>query len=151
MNPADEMAAKIEPSERQSADGVAGSDDMQRLRATLKNLQRISVQPTPVEDLHGSGDKLSERLEDLLRPSPQRKPEEDLRSLVLGVDRHLDYETSERTIIYDRLRAIDGQMKRLETRPKGGLGELLVVTWSRFVLASLSPWLGSPTARQPSR
>jgi hypothetical protein len=167
MNPADEMAAKIEPTERQSADGVAGSDDTLRLRATLKNLQRISLQSEPVEDLHGF-DKLNERREDLLRPSPQRKPVKDLQSLVSEIDRHLDYETSERKIIYDRIRAIDGQMKRLESQTKrrasGAFGRYLVaicigvavtLAWQPYgeatkqIIATSAPELGwSPEIKQ---
>jgi hypothetical protein len=166
MDPADEMAAKIEPTERQSADGVAGSDDTRRLRATLNRLQRISLQSKPIEDLHGSGDKLNEQLEDLLHP--QRKPVEDLQSLVSGIDRHLDYETSERKTIYDRLRAIDGQMKRLESQTKrrasGAFGRYLVaicigvvvtLAWQPYgeatkqIMATRAPELGwSPETKQ---
>ena len=40
MNPADEMAAKIEPTKRQPAGAVAGSDDTLRwLRAHLGKFQ----------------------------------------------------------------------------------------------------------------
>jgi hypothetical protein len=87
------MAAKTEPTERQSAGATAGSGDMlpkfdERLRA-LKDLQHTSKQQTPVEDLHGSDDKsnkqleeLKGQLEDLWHPGPQRGPVEDLPSLI---------------------------------------------------------------------
>ena len=44
MNPADEMAAKIGPSERQLAGAGAGSDEksVQQLRTVLENLQRVN-------------------------------------------------------------------------------------------------------------
>jgi len=126
MNPAEEEAAKIEP----SADGVAGSDDVPRLRATLKNLQPMGLPHKPAEELHGSGDKLNKQLDDLPRKSPQHKPPEVLQNLISKIDRHLDYETSERTTIYDRLRGIDGQMKGLESQTKrrasGAFGRYLV-------------------------
>jgi hypothetical protein len=165
MNPADEKAAKI-PTERQSADGV--SDDVLRLRATLKNLQPISLPHKPVEDLHGSGDKLNKQLEDSLRPSPQRKPVEHLQILISNIDRHLDYETSGRTTIYDRLRAIDGQMKELESQTKRRaseafgrylvaicLGVAVILAWQPYaeatkqVIATRAAELGwSPEAKQ---
>jgi hypothetical protein len=164
MNPADEEAAKIEP----PADGVAGSHDVLRLRATLKNLQPISLPHKPVEDLHGSGDKLNKQFEGLLPPKPQQKPAEDLQSLIAKIDRHLDHETSERTTIYDRLRAIDGQMKGLESQTKrrasGAFGRYLVaiclgvavtLAWQPYaeatkqIIATRAPELGwSPEAKQ---
>ena len=52
MNPADEMAAKIGPSERQSAGAGAGSDEKsdQQLRTILENLRRVN--PVEQDDLH---------------------------------------------------------------------------------------------------
>ena len=134
MNPADEQAAKIEPS-------VAGSHDVVRLRATLNNHQRISLQSKPAEDLH---------------------------SLIAKIDRHLDHETSERTTIYDRFRAIDGQMKELDSQTKrrasGVFGRYLVaicigvagtLAWQPYadatkqIIATRAPELGwSPEAKQ---
>jgi hypothetical protein len=93
---------------------------------------------------------------------------EDLQSLVSGIDRHLDYETSERKIIYDRLRAIDGQMERLESQTKrrasGAFGRYLVaicigvavtLAWQPYgeatkqIIATRAPELGwSPEAKQ---
>jgi len=43
------MAAKIEPTERQSADAAAGSDDLnQQLRAVVE--QRIGLQPNHLDE-----------------------------------------------------------------------------------------------------
>jgi hypothetical protein len=52
MNPADEMAAKIGPSERQLDGAGAGSDEKsdQQLRTILENLQRLS--PLQQDDLY---------------------------------------------------------------------------------------------------
>jgi hypothetical protein len=52
MNPADEMAAKIRPSERQLAGAGAGSDEKsdQQLRTILENLRRVN--PVEQDDLH---------------------------------------------------------------------------------------------------
>jgi hypothetical protein len=132
MNSADEQAAKIKPTERQSADGLAGSDDVLRLRATHKNLQPVSL------------------------------------PLISKIDRHLDYETSDQTTVYDRLRAIDGQMKGLESqtrrRASGAFGRYLIaiclgvvvtLAWQPYaeatkqVIATRAPELGwSPEAKQ---
>jgi hypothetical protein len=129
------MAAKTEPTERQSAGATAGSGDMlhkfdERLRA-LKDLQHTSSQQTPVEDLHGSDDKsnkqleeLKGQLEDLLRPGPQRGPVEDLPSLIprdhsksaltspstIRITGRLDDETS------DRVQTIKSQRKKRTSR-----------------------------------
>ena len=45
------MAAKIEPTERQSAGAAAGSDEQldQQLRAILENLQQVTKEDEPVE------------------------------------------------------------------------------------------------------
>jgi hypothetical protein len=142
MNPADGEATKIEP----RVDGLAG----------------ISLQSETEEDLHSSG------LEDLLRVRPQQKPAEDLQSLIAKVDRHLDHETSERTTIYDRFRAIDGQMKELEGQTKRRasevfgrylvaicLGVAVTLAWQPYteatkqIIATRAPELGwSPEAKQ---
>jgi hypothetical protein len=61
MNPADEEAAKLVPTEGQSPGAVAASDDQfeEQLRATLRDIQRTNHQSRPVEDLHGSDDKFA--------------------------------------------------------------------------------------------
>jgi hypothetical protein len=90
MNPADDMAAKIRPSERHLAGAGAGSDEKsnQQLRAILENLQRAN---------------------------PQRKPVED-DELPSGITPHFDHEASEREAIYSRPVAIENEMKRRGSR-----------------------------------
>ncbi len=63
------MAAKIGPTERQSAGAAAGSDDnsKEQLRAAFKEFERTSQQSEPVEDLHGSDDKLNQQLHAVFR------------------------------------------------------------------------------------
>ena len=142
MNPADEMAAKIEPTEGQSAGAVAGSNDQieEQLRATLKELQRN-----------------------------QSKLAEDLQSHLSRIGHHLDYETSERKAIHDRLRAIDNQTKRtLESQAKRRgsrgfvrylvaicVGVAATLAWQSYgetakqIVATRAPELGwSPEAKQ---
>jgi hypothetical protein len=142
MNPADEMAAKTVTAEGQSAGAVAGSNDQieEQLRATLKELQRN-----------------------------QSKLAEDLQSHLLRISHHLDYETSERKAVYDRLRAIDNQTKRtLESQAKRrgsrGFARYLVaicigvaatLAWQSYgeaakqIIATRAPELGwSPEAKQ---
>jgi len=86
------MAAKIEPTERQSAGAAAGSDDKlnQQLRAIVEDLQRVGPHRNPLEE-----DEPAER--DELRPS---------------ITPYLDHEASEREAIYDRLVAIENAMKK---------------------------------------
>jgi hypothetical protein len=91
MNPADEEAAKIEPTERQLARAVASSDDK------LDEQLRVSA-------------------EDLLRPSHQPKAGEDLHELLSVISHRLDHESSEQKAIYDRLVAIEKQTKRRGSR-----------------------------------
>ena len=71
MNPADETAAKIEPTERPLGGVVPGSIDK------LDDQLRVSV-------------------EALLHPSPPPKPVEEVDDLLLAISRHLDDEASER-------------------------------------------------------
>ena len=93
------MAAKIEPTERQSAGAAAGSDDKldQQLRAIVEDLQRVGPHRNPLEE-----DEPVER--DDLRPS---------------ITPYLDHETSERKAIYDRLVAIENAMKKRGSRRFG--------------------------------
>jgi hypothetical protein len=51
--------------------------------------------------------------EALQRGDAHLRPVEDLHSLLLRISHHLDFETSERTTIYYRLRAIDEQMRKI--------------------------------------
>jgi hypothetical protein len=107
MNPADEEAAKLVPTEGQSPGAVAGShDDLEEQLhdAVLKDIPGTNHQSKPPEDLHGSNDKLDERLrvsvEALLHPSPPPKPVEEVDGLLSAISHHLDDETSERKEIY---------------------------------------------------
>jgi len=84
MNPTHEIAAKVEATELTGA--VADSDHESDEHASLEDFQRTSDQRRPVEDLH---------------------------NLLLRISHHLDYETSERSTIYYRLLAIDGQTKTI--------------------------------------
>jgi hypothetical protein len=167
MNPADEMAAKIEPTERQSAGAVAGSHDdfEEQLHATLKDLQRTNHQSKPAEDLHGSDDKdLDEQLrvsvEALLHPSPPPAPVEELDDLLLAIRHHLDDEASERKAIHNRLRAIENEMERLASRGFRYLLAIFIavavtVAWQSYgepikqIIATKAPELGwSPGTKQ---
>jgi hypothetical protein len=176
MNSTDEVAAKTELTERQSAGAVAGSDDVlrkfdERFRATLKDFQRTSDQRGPVEDLHSSDDKsnkqleeLNERLEDLLRPGPQREPVEDWDDVLSGISHRLDNGTAERGAIYDRLLAIENEMKRRGSRSSRGFARYLVaicigvataLAWQSYseatkqIIATRAPELGwSPDTKQ---
>jgi hypothetical protein len=136
MDPADEMAAKIEPTEHQSAGAVAGSIDK------LDEQLRVSV-------------------EALLHPSPPPKPVEELDDLLSGISHHLDDEASERKAIYNRLVAIENEMKTRGSR--GFAGYLLAiciavaatVAWQSYgeatkqIIATTTPELGwSPEAKQ---
>jgi hypothetical protein len=91
MNPADEMAAKIGPAERQSAGAAAGVIDK------LDEQLRVSV-------------------EALLHPSPPPKPVEEVDDLLLAISHHLDDEASERKAIRNRLLAIENATERLASR-----------------------------------
>jgi hypothetical protein len=93
MNRVDELAAKIEAAERQSAGAAAGSDD--KLAKQL---------PASVEDFRGA--------------SYQSRPAEDLHTLLLRISHRLDYEHSERKTIDYRLQAIESLMKAIRSQPK---------------------------------
>ena len=113
------MAAKTQPTERQSAGATAGADHIlqkfdERWRA-LNDLQRTHDR---VEDLHSSDDKLNEQFKNFRGASPQPKPGEDLDNLIPRVSR-LDDKAS------DRARA-------MESRTKGDLHEGLHASWLRF-------------------
>src|SRR6516165_4302896 len=92
-NAEDELAAKIEPIERQSAGTAAGSDDElgQQLRAVVE--ERVGLQPNPPED---------EPMEkDGLRPT---------------FSSYLNHEASDRKAIYDRLVVIEDEVKKRGSR-----------------------------------
>jgi hypothetical protein len=134
MNPADEEAAKIVPTERPSSGSAAGSIDQ------LDEQLRVSV-------------------EALLHPSPPPKPELD--DLLSGITHHLDDEASERKAIHYRLLAIENEMIRRASR--GFAGYLLAiciavaatVAWQSYgeatkqIIATTTPELGwSPETKQ---
>jgi hypothetical protein len=131
MRPTDEMAAKPD------AAGFGGEPD-QQLRTILENLQRVG-QRSPVEE-----DEPVER--DDLRP---------------GFTSRLDQEASERKAIYDRLVAIENEMKRRGSRGFVRylvaicIGVAATLAWQSYgdaakqIIATRAPELGwSPDAKQ---
>jgi hypothetical protein len=135
------MAAKIESIEGQPTDAATGSDDKlnQQLRTIVEDLQRIGIQPSPVEE-----DEPVER--DDLRP---------------GITSYLDQEASERKAIYDRLVAIENEMKKRGSRRFGRylvailIGVAATLAWQSYgesvkqIIATRAPELGwSPQAKQ---
>ncbi len=129
------MAAKIEPTERQSAGAAAGSDEQsdQQLRAILENLQHVMKEDGPVE-------------KDDLRP---------------GITSYLDHEASERKAIYDRLVAIENAMKKRGSRRFRRylvaivIGVAATLAWQSYgesakqIIATRAQQLGwSPEAKQ---
>jgi hypothetical protein len=135
MNPADETAAKIEPTERQLAGAAPGSIDK------LDEQLRVSV-------------------EALLHPSPPPKPVEEVDDLLLAISHHLDDEASERKAIRNRLLAIENGMERLASRGFRYLvaiciGAAAILAWQSYgeaakqIIATRAPELGwSPEAKQ---
>ena len=130
------MAAKIEPTERQSADAAAVSDDLnQQLRAVVE--ERVGLQPNTPED------EPMER--DNLRP-------------------YLNHEASERRVIYDRLVAIENEVKQRGSRGSRRfrrylaavlIGVAATLAWQSYgesakqIIATRAPELGwSREARQ---
>jgi hypothetical protein len=166
MNPADEEAAKLAPTEGQTPGAVTGShDDLEeQLHTTLKDLQRTNHQSEPADDLHGSNDKLDEQLrvsvEALLHPSPPSIPAGEVDDLLLAITHHLDDEASERKALRDRLRAIENEIGRLGSRGFRYLvalciGVAAILAWQSYgeatkqVIATRAPELGwSPEAKQ---
>jgi cytoskeletal protein RodZ len=170
MNPTDEVAAKPEVSERQSTDAGAGSDAVlrkfdERFRATLKDLQRMSDQRKPGEDVDIPDGQLNERLSDLPpQPSPQRKFAEDVQNILSQISHHLDHETSERAAIHRRLVAIETEVKKRGSRGSRGflryliaicLGAAAVLAWQAYgaatqaLIATRAPDLGwSPESKE---
>jgi hypothetical protein len=167
MNPADEKAAKLVPTEGQSTGAVVGShDDLEeQLHATLKDLQRTNHQSKPAEDLHGSDDRLDEQLqvsvEALLHPSPPSIPAEEVDDLLSAISHHLDDEASERKKIHNRLLAIQSEMERVASRGfirylvALCIGVAVILAWLSYgeatkqIIATKAPELGwSPEAKQ---
>jgi hypothetical protein len=173
MNPADEEAAELVPTEGQSPGAVVGSHDNleeqihnleeQLHDVTLKDLQRTNHQSKPAEDLHGFDEKFDEELrvsvDALLHPSPSLKPELD--DLLSTISHRLDDEASERKKIYNRLLAIQSEMERLASRGFTRylvalcIGVAVILAWQSYgeaakqIIATRAPELGwSPEAKQ---
>ena len=89
MNPADEEAAKIVPTEWPSSGAVAGSIDKF------------------AEQVRGSFDALVH---------PSAPPKSELNDLLSRITHHLDDEASERKAIHYRLLAVENEMKRPASR-----------------------------------
>jgi hypothetical protein len=135
MNPADEMAAKIGRTERQSADAAAGVINK------LDEQLRVSV-------------------EALLHPSPSSIPAEEVDALLLAISHHLDDEASERKAIRNRLGAIENEMGRLASRWVRYLvaiciGVAAILAWQSYgeaakqIIATKAPELAwSPQTKQ---
>jgi len=136
------MTAKTEPTERQSAGAAAaGSDDelFQQLRAVVE--ERVGLQPNPLED--------------------QPMERDDLRQ---DITPYLNHEASERNAIYDRLVAIENEVKKRGSRRSRGFRRYLVgiligvaatLAWQSYgesakqIIATRAPELGwSPDAKQ---
>jgi len=135
------MAAKIEPTDRQSAGAATGSDDKlnQQLSAILGDLQHVGLQPGPLEEVESAerGD---------FRPAIMSYP---------------DHEASERKEVYDRLVAIENEMKKRGSRRFGRylvailIGVAATLAWQAYgesakqIIATRAPELGwSPEAKQ---
>lgn len=136
MNPADEMAAKIEATEPPALAAVAGSAD------ELDRQLRVSV-------------------EALLHSDPPQPPVDELGDLLSAINHHLDKESSERKKIYYRLAAMENEVRSPASR--GFAGYLLAiciavaatVAWQSYgqpakqMIATSAPKLGwSPEAKQ---
>jgi hypothetical protein len=158
MNPADEEAAKLVPTQGQSSGAMTGSrDDLEeQLQAVLKDHQRTNNQPKPAEELD---EQLRVSVEALLHPSPPPKPVEEVDDLLLAISHHLDDEASERKVIRNRLLSIDNATERLASRGFRYLvaiciGVSAILAWqygeaAKQIIATRAPELGwSPEAKQ---
>jgi hypothetical protein len=159
MNPADEEAAKLVPTEGQPPGAVAGShnDLEEQLHGTLKDLQRTDRQSKPAEELD---EQLRVSVEALLHPSPSSIPAEEVDGILLAITHHLDDEASERKKIHNRLRAIENEMGRLASRGFRYLVALCIalaaiLAWQSYgraakqIIATRAPELGwSPQTKQ---
>jgi len=158
MNPADEEAAKLVPTQGQSSGAMTGSrDDLEeQLQAVLKDHQRTNNQSKPAEELD---EQLRVSVEALLHPSPPPKPVEEVDDLLLAISHHLDDEASERKVIRNRLLSIDNATERLASRGFRYLvaiciGVSAILAWqygeaAKQIIATRAPELGwSPEAKQ---
>jgi hypothetical protein len=143
MNPADEKAPKLMPTNGQP---------------------RTNHQSKPTNDSLGSSDRFDEQLrvsvEALLHPSPSSIPAEEVDDLLLAISHHLDDETSERKAIHSRLGIIENAMKGLASQRLRYLialciGVGAILAWQFYgeaakeIIATRAPELGwSPEAKQ---
>jgi hypothetical protein len=135
MKPADEMAAKMEPTQHPSAGAAAGVID------NLDEQLRVSV-------------------EALLHPSPPPTPVEEVDDLLLAISHHLDDEASERKAIRNRLLGIENATERLASRGFRYLvaiciGVAAILAWQSYgeaakqIIATKAPELAwSPQTKQ---
>jgi hypothetical protein len=164
MNPADEEAAKLAPTEGQSPGAVAGShDNLEEQFHDVIHLQRTNHQSKPAVDFGSDGqldEKLRVSVEALLHPDPPPAPVEEVNDLLVAISRHLDDEASERKAIRNRLLAIDNAMERLASRGFRYMvaiciGVAAILAWQSYgeaakqIIATRAPELGwSPETKQ---
>jgi hypothetical protein len=129
--------------QREPVVDLNGSDGKldEPLRTKLKSLQPISLPSKPVADLHGPGD--NEQPEDSVRPSPQRKPEEEDGEPVEGDDvrpwitSYPNHEASERQANYDL--SIANKVTRRSSRGFAGylvailIGVTTTLAWQSYL------------------
>jgi hypothetical protein len=163
MNPTDEVVAKTESAEWQSAGALAGPGDWlskfdEPFLAALKDVGRASDQQMPAENLRGSDVELNERLDDLPRP---RSLPEDVENLLSQSSQYLDDETSERTIIRHRLIAIENEVRKRGARGFARyliaicIGAAVISAWQSYgeatkqIISTTAPELSSsPETKQ---
>jgi hypothetical protein len=136
MNPADEEAAKLVPTEPQAPGAVDFGSN-----GHLDEQLRVSV-------------------EALLHPDPPPAPVEEVDDLLLAISRRLDNEASERKVIRNRLLAIDNAMERLARRGFRYMvaiciGVAAILAWQSYgeaakqIIATKAPELAwSPQTKQ---
>jgi hypothetical protein len=137
---------------------------------TSPDTAQVSPEPNDVGSMSGPDDNLGRQtsVADFESIGQPRRPVEDLHDLLLRISHHLDFETSERTTIYHRLRLIDEQTKRIISQTKRGffrrtarylvaicLGVIGTLAWQSYgeatkrMIATTAPELGwSPQTKQ---
>ena len=144
----------MNPAERQLDDAAVNPLDSlkEELRAVFE-----SHQSKPVEDSHRSDDRLDKPLratpKDFQRPKPQWKPAEEDEPVVerddfrSGFPSYLDQEDSERQANYDRLVAIENEMKRRGSRGFSRylvailIGVAVTLAWQSYGDAMVTSWV----------
>jgi hypothetical protein len=153
MMSADEATAEIKAPELANSD-LVNPDLVNAVGGTESPDRAFEQRARPGEDLQASDAHL--------------RPVEDLRNLLLRISHHLDFETSERTTIYHRLRALDEQTRKIvkQTRRRRLralarfltailIGVAATLAWQAYgegakgVIATRAPELGwSPQSKQ---